>query len=137
MNYLFALPEIFLAVAGLVLLMVGVFLRADATNRIAWLTVLALIVAGVLLLWAPRPATQVAFGGLFVVDRFALFLKLLVLLGSALTVIMSLDYIARENMRRFEFPVLLLFATLLWIIGIPTFWLPANGIGPSPSGGGR
>ncbi len=112
MNYMLALPEIVLAAAGLALLMVGVFLRGETTERIAWLSVLVLIVTGVLLLWAPPPGTQTAFQGLYVVDRFARFLKVLVLLGSALTIIMSLDYIARENMRRFEFPVLLLFATL-------------------------
>ena len=112
MNYMLALPEIFLAVAGLALLMLGVFLRGETTERIAWLSVLVLIVTGALLLWAPPPAAQTAFQGLYVVDQFARFLKLLVLLGSALTIVMSLDYIARENMRRFEFPVLLLFATL-------------------------
>src|SRR5882672_170737 len=112
MNYMLALPEIFLAVAGLALLMLGVFLRGDATNRIAWLSVLALIVTSVLLLWSPSAATQTAFQSLYVVDQFAVFLKVLVLIGSALTIIMSLDYIARENMRRFEFPILLLFATL-------------------------
>jgi NADH-quinone oxidoreductase subunit N len=117
-----ALPEIFLAAAGLALLMLGVFLRGNSTERIAWLSVLVLVMTGALLLWptiqaamnpfisAPRPA--LAFGGLYVVDQFAVFLKSLVLLGSALTIIMSLDYIARENMRRFEFPILLLFATL-------------------------
>src|SRR5262249_43219256 len=112
MNYLFALPEILLAAAALALLMLGVFLRGETTERIAWLAVLALIVTRGVLVWAPPPGTQVAFQGLYVVDQFARFLKLLVLLGSALTIIMSLDYVARENMRRFEFPVLLLFATL-------------------------
>ena len=82
MNYLLALPEIFLAAAGLALLMLGVFLRGNSTERIAWLSVLALIVTGVLLLWAPPPGTQMAFQGLYVVDEFARFLKLLVLLGS-------------------------------------------------------
>jgi NADH-quinone oxidoreductase subunit N len=112
MNYMLALPEIFLAVAGLALLMLGVFVRGNPTERIAWLSVLAVIVTGVLLLWAPSTGTQTAFQGLYVVDQFARFLKILVLLGSALTIILSLDYVARENMRRFEFPVLLLFATL-------------------------
>ena len=125
MNYMLALPEIFLAAAGLALLMLGVFLRGNSTERIAWLSVLVLVMTGALLLWptiqaamnpfisAPRPA--LAFGGLYVVDQFAVFLKSLVLLGSALTIIMSLDYIARENMRRFEFPILLLFATLAYV----------------------
>ena len=112
MNYLSALPEIFLALAGLALLMLGVFDRGNATNRIAWLSVLALVVAGVLLIYGRPDGTITAFGNLFVVDRFALFMKLLVLAGAALAIIMSLDYIGREGMQRFEFPVLMLFATL-------------------------
>jgi NADH-quinone oxidoreductase subunit N len=112
LTYLPALPEIFLAVAGLALLVLGVFLRDDPTNRIAWLSVLALIVAGVLLFWDAPAGRVTAFGGSFITDPFALFFKVLVLIGSAFAIIMSLDYIARENMRRFEFPILILFATL-------------------------
>ncbi len=112
MTYLPALPEIFLAAAGLALLMLGVFLRGDPTDRIAWLSVLALVIAGFLLFRDPLAGPETAFGGFYVVDRFAVFFKVLVLVGSALAVIMSLDYIARENMRRFEFPILILFATL-------------------------
>ncbi len=65
---------------------------------------LALIVTGILLLWAPPAGTQTAFQGLFVVDQFGGFLKVLVLLGSALTIVMSLDYIERENMRAVRIP---------------------------------
>jgi len=110
--YLPALPEIFLALAAMALMMVGAFMRGDTTNKVAALSVLALVVAGVLLLWPPAGGTERAFGGLFVVDGFARFLKLLVLIGSALAIVMSVDYIARENMQRFEFPLLMLFATL-------------------------
>ena len=112
MTYLPALPEIFLAVASLALLMLGVFLRGDPTNRIAWLSVLALIVTGILLFWEPVSGTRTALGGFYVVDSFALFFKVLVLIGSALAIVMSLDYIASEKMQRFEFPILMLLATL-------------------------
>ena len=46
------------------------------------------------------------------VDQFARFMKWLVLIGSALAVIMSINYNAREGIERFEFPVLILFASL-------------------------
>ena len=39
-------------------------------------------------------------------------MKWLVLLGSALAIIMSINYNERENIQRFEFPVLILFASL-------------------------
>jgi len=55
---------------------------------------------------------QLAFGDLFVVDRFAIFMKLLVLAGSIFAIIMSEGYIRREGMARFEFPLLICMATL-------------------------
>jgi NADH-quinone oxidoreductase subunit N len=111
-NYMAALPELFLAAAGLALLMVGVFHRQDATPRIAWLSVLALIVTAVLVLRGGPAGNEAAFNNLYVIDRFAVFLKVLVLAASAFAIIMSLDYIRREGMQRFEYPVLILFATV-------------------------
>ena len=107
-----ALPEIFLAVAAMLLLMVGAFQRQDATRMISTLSVLVLAVTAGLVLFVEGDATVVTFSGLFVVDGFATFMKLLVLLGSALAIIMSLDFIEREHMARFEYPVLIVLATL-------------------------
>ena len=58
-----------------------------------------------------QTASATAFGNLFIVDRFSQFMKLLALGASALSILLSLDYIEREYMARFEFPVLMLFAT--------------------------
>ena len=103
--------EIWLAVAGMALLMLGVFRGKSSTRLIAGLTVGAFIVAFIAIAGdMARPGT--ALGGLFVVDEFAVFMKTLVLLGAGLTLIMSLGFIRRENMERFEYPVLVLFATL-------------------------
>lgn len=106
-----ALPEIFLAVAGMVLLMIGVFAppaRANAiTNNLALgalAVTLALIAAG--------PEQASAFGGMFVTNGFTVFMKSLVIVGSALAIIMSREFMAREEIARFEFPVLISFATV-------------------------
>ncbi|MEM7168898.1 MAG: NADH-quinone oxidoreductase subunit NuoN [Pseudomonadota bacterium] len=110
MNLQFALPEIFLALAAMTLLMIGVFQGSRSTRLVLMLAVASIVIAGVLVVAAPNGG--VAFGGLFVADDFSRFMKVLVLLGAALTMVMSLRYIERENMARFEFPILLLFATL-------------------------
>ena len=105
------LPEVFLASAAMLMLMVGVYRRKDNLRPIAWLAIAGLAVALVLvsLLAAGRSTT---FEGLFVVDYFAMFMKVLVLMGSALSILMSLGYAEREAMDRFEFPILMLFATV-------------------------
>ncbi|MGQ9365197.1 NADH-quinone oxidoreductase subunit NuoN [Azospirillum sp. ST 5-10] len=106
-----ALPEIFLAVAGMALLMLGVFRGDGATRPVAYLAVVAMLFAAILSLGLGE-ARVVTFNGLFVMDAFAVFMKILVLVASSLAVLMSLGYIEREQMKRFEFPVLMLFATL-------------------------
>jgi len=106
-----ALPEIWLAFAAMALLMVGVFSGNQSTRFLIWLSVLTLAVAFVLVLVGP-PDTAVTFSGMFLVDRFAVFTKSLVLIASALALIMSLGYLRSEKMERFEYPVLLVLATL-------------------------
>ena len=105
-----AMAELWFAVVGMALLMVGVFVGNHATRTIVWLTVLAFVVAGIMVEGGPEPGT--AFGGLIINDAFAVFMKLLVLIGGALTLILSLGYLRREAMERFEYPVLVVFATL-------------------------
>jgi NADH-quinone oxidoreductase subunit N len=111
MNWLSALPEMTLAGAAMALLLFGVFLPRERARLLGWLAVLALVAAMVLVIATPATGQQ-AFGGLFVVDRFARFMKLLALGASALSILLSLDYVEREHMARFEFPILMLFATL-------------------------
>ncbi len=105
------LAEIWLAVVGMVLMMIGVFRGSGSTRLIAGLAVGAFAVA-LIAVAGPLAEPTIAMGGLFIVDSFASFMKVLVLLGSGLTLILSLGFIRRENMERFEFPVLVLFATL-------------------------
>ncbi len=110
-NFLPALPEIFIALAGLALLLMGVFQKKDSTTSIGWLSVGVLAVAA-LLVWTAGVGKATAFDGLFVVDRFAGFVKLMVLLASGLTIVMSLSFLEKEQIGRFEYPVVTLFATL-------------------------
>ena len=54
---------------------------------------------------------RVGFYGMFVTDAFALFMKALVLIGSAVTILMGMRYNEEQGIARFEFPVLVLLAT--------------------------
>lgn len=111
-DYMLALPEIFLAGAGMALLLLGVFSKGTSVRPVAWLAVLALATATVLVIGVQPDGTVVGFNGLFVLDSFAVFLKVLILGGTAFGIVMSLGYLERENMARFEFPVLMVFAAL-------------------------
>lgn len=109
-DFLPALPEILMAAGAMALLMWGVFRRCDARETgIGAIGLLVLV--GALLVIEPNAAMQ-TFGGMFVVDGFTKFMKLLILLAAIAAIIMSFGYIRREKMDRFEFPVLIVLATL-------------------------
>ncbi len=110
-DLLASLPELWLACAGMALLMVGVFLRRDAATTVMILSVVTVAVA-LAILWVLRPDEGSAYGELFVNDDFTFFMKSLVLIGSLLAMVMSIGYAQREGMDRFEFPILMVFATL-------------------------
>ena len=113
-DFMAALPEVFLAMAALALLMLGVFQGDKAAREVAWLAVAALAVAFALVvspLHAHGPERQVALYGLFIVDGFGAFAKMLVLIGSALTLILAMRYNEREGIARPEYAVLVLLST--------------------------
>ncbi len=106
-----ALPELWLALAAMGILMLGVFRResADLANSLA---LLALAVAGGLVIWSTGEGRVAAFQGAFMVDSFARVMKVITLFGSAAAVTMSVHFMKAERIERFEFPVLILLATV-------------------------
>jgi NADH-quinone oxidoreductase subunit N len=109
MSWTLAMPEIVLAVAGLVILAVGVLPKRDTFFPTSMAVVGALLLAAVLVLGQEEGT---AFGGQYVADGFSAFMKLLVILGGALGLLLALDWNEREGLGRFEFSVLVLYATL-------------------------
>ena len=107
-----ATPEIFLACAGMVLLMIGVFRNSDSTALVSWLAVISFTIAAILVITHGGPVDEPAFFGMFVTSSFAQFAKILILLGSAVAIIMSNDFMKREQAERYEFHVLILYATV-------------------------
>jgi NADH-quinone oxidoreductase subunit N len=105
------LPEIVLAVGAMALLMLEVFRKDRADNSASWLAIALLLLAGLAVAWLP-PEKLVAFGGSFVVDGFARFLKILALVGSAAAILMSFDHLRLERAQKFEYPVLIVISTL-------------------------
>ncbi|MFZ0421553.1 MAG: NADH-quinone oxidoreductase subunit NuoN [Xanthobacteraceae bacterium] len=105
------LPEFVLGLGAMALLMLGVFRGEDSGRFVDVAAIVLLVVAGAVLIWLPA-GKLTTFGGSFVVDDFARFLKILALLGSAAAIAMSLDYVARERQQRFEYSVLVLLSTL-------------------------
>ncbi|HXQ84007.1 MAG TPA: NADH-quinone oxidoreductase subunit NuoN [Xanthobacteraceae bacterium] len=105
------LPEFVLGVGAMALLMLGVFRGAGTGRIVDGVAIALLLIAGVIVLLLPA-GTLTTFGGSFVVDQFARFLKILALIGSAAAIAMSLDYAKQERQQRFEYSVLIMLSTL-------------------------
>jgi len=118
-SLMIVLPEVTLAVCGLLLLMVGLINRTNAALVTGVLTILAFAVTGFVMLSPERlqyayggGLTTFAFGSMFVDDGFARFIKILLLASSALSLLMSFSYLDKAKIAKPEYPVLVLFATV-------------------------
>jgi NADH-quinone oxidoreductase subunit N len=107
-----SLPEAVLALGALILLMLGVFRAKDGRDWIISECAIAVLGLAFLLLFAGTGEKVVVFDGAFIDDAYGRYMKGLALIGSIVTLLLSLDYMRREKIDLFEFPILVLLATL-------------------------
>ena len=103
------LPEIFLALTAMGLLIVGVDRGNESTRVICWATATSFAIALVLLLGLNWDS-QVVLSGMFKLDQFAGFMKLTILIGLIASLALSVRYLQQEGIARFEYPILMSFA---------------------------
>jgi NADH-quinone oxidoreductase subunit N len=105
-------PEAVLTAGSLFALMLGAFGGGDKTLKaLSWVCAIILGLAGLTLLDDPA-GVQVAFDGLYIADAFSAFLKVLILGAAAASMLLALPYLSDAKTGRFEYPVLLMLATL-------------------------
>jgi NADH-quinone oxidoreductase subunit N len=105
------LPELVLAAGAMVLLIVGAYRGPQITRLVTALAVCLLIVVGTLEVMLPA-GKLMTFGGSFIVDDFARFLKILAIIGSTATLILSAEFLSDPSRRIFEYAILVLLSTL-------------------------
>ena len=106
-----AAPELLIALGAMAMLMVGVFKGDRSLKLLTWSSVGLFIVAIALVLQSPIERT-IAFNGMFIVDGFGSFLKVLVLIGAAASAILAVPFLEQNKIAKFEYPVLITLATL-------------------------
>jgi NADH-quinone oxidoreductase subunit N len=112
-NLVPVLPEIFLACAAMVLLVFGAYSKSESAFRfIIGVCVVVLALAMLLLTIPSADGRAVTFNGMFVSDPFAIFFKVLVLLASIMALVVSRGFLERQNTAKFEYGILILFATV-------------------------
>ncbi|WP_299132223.1 NADH-quinone oxidoreductase subunit NuoN [uncultured Amaricoccus sp.] len=106
-----AAPEVVLALFAMAALMWGAYSKREVGSPILWASTGLLVVLGLWVGFQPE-GTGSAFGGTFVSDGFARFAKVMVLFGAAAALAMSHDYLVKNELMKFEYPVLILLATV-------------------------
>jgi NADH-quinone oxidoreductase subunit N len=105
-----AYPEMLTAVGALVLLLIGVLTKRERSVAMTYVAVaLLVVVAAILLFW---PAEGIIFNGSFISDSFSRFMKVLVVGGSAFALMLALPSAREDGLNKFEYPVLVLLATV-------------------------
>src|SRR5580704_383345 len=104
------LPLIAVAVGAVVVLLAGVRLEDDDSEGLGFLTLVTLLAAFILTIFTIGQNT-LAFGGSLATDDYSAFFELTILVVSALTVAMSLEYVAKAALPGAEYYGLILFAT--------------------------
>src|ERR1700742_3564639 len=105
------MPEIVLAIGAMVLLMIGAYRGQGTTALVTALAVCLLVLVGVLELTLAA-GKLTTFGGSFIVDAFAKFLKIVALIGSIATLVLSAEFLSDPSRRIFEYSILVLLSTL-------------------------
>lgn len=106
------LPEIVLSVFALFALVGAAYAGKDKLGPLlVWVTSALMAAVGV---WIGMSGdgTNIAFNGMFVDDGFSRFAKVTILLSAAAVLLMSQEYMARRDLLRFEYPLLVALAAV-------------------------
>ena len=117
-DILVLMPEILLSIYAFAVLGLSAILPRSEARWIGYLSILGLLLLAVPLWTVGAPILRqpggavVAWGGMFVVDAFALFFKVLFLISALLTMLMSLRYLEIEGAQAGEYYALIMFAVV-------------------------
>jgi NADH-quinone oxidoreductase subunit N len=114
-NMSLLMPEILLTVLACLIFIVDIFVSKENKSILGWLGIAGLI--GIIFysfgLWGKN---EVVFSGMYAVDKFSVFLKILLMAVTAITFLISLRYLKVEDINMGEYYGLILTATLGMII---------------------
>ena len=116
---IFILPELFLSLVIMSLLMIGVFIK-KSFKLVNLLTILSLIFAVILVINQPSEV-NIIFNQSYIIDRLSIFMKVLTLLFCMFVLLLSKDYIKSNGIDKIEYPILILSATLGMILMISSY----------------
>ena len=116
---IYILPELFLSITIMFLLMLGVFIK-KSFKLVNLLTILSLIFAIILILNQPNEIIKI-FNESYIIDKLSIFMKVLTLLFCVFVLLLSKDYIKNNSIDKIEYPIIILASTLGMILMISSY----------------
>ncbi len=114
-EFIHGTPEVFLSLWAMAVLMVGVFQKRSEREGVYYMT-MAGILAALFMLYASAgdaPANYAyAFNDMFKVNPFTQLMKAIILIAVGAVFYMTFKHFPREQMNRFEYPVLMLISAV-------------------------
>tara|TARA_Y100000590_G_scaffold285204_1_gene320959 strand:+ start:1612 stop:3024 length:1413 start_codon:yes stop_codon:yes gene_type:complete len=113
------LPELFLSLAIMTLLMFGVFFKKSyrLVNIFSFFT----LIFAIALVLNQSEETIKIFGDSYIIDQLSIFMKVLTLLFCFFVLLSSKDYVKSNNIDKIEYPIIILSSTLGMILMISSF----------------
>jgi len=108
-SWLTLLPTLIVLGTALVVLLADLWTEGPDREGLGWIGIVGLLVAAVAsaTLWNTR---EVGFAGGYTIDRYTIFFNLIFALAGCLTLLMSMDYLERTDIKTGEYYALVLFA---------------------------
>jgi NADH-quinone oxidoreductase subunit N len=111
-NLRIIMPEISLAVFGLVVLLLGVFSPSQAKKDYLGYVSLGGVILALIFSVSLFGKTQSGFSGMVVADNYAVFFKAVFAIIGLLTILISIGYTSQQGIGMGEYYVLVLFSTI-------------------------
>ncbi len=116
---IYILPEIFLSLVLMTLLIIGVFIK-KSFKLVNSLTILSLSFAIALVINQPKDGIKI-FSNSYIIDEFSIFMKVLVLLFTLLILFASKEYLRINSIDKIEYPVIILASVLGMLLMISSY----------------
>ena len=115
-NFHSILPEFILFISGMLLLMYGAFIKNKNSSNLNILTLLTIFIASISLLLVPDKSSIAS--NTFINSLLTKYIKLFILILAFLVIYISSNYLKKNQIYFFEYPVLLIFSILGMLVMI-------------------
>ena len=113
------LPELFISVLVMITLMMGVFIKKSF--KLVYFSTIAGLIFSIVLVFNQIDVNQKIFNNSFIIDNFSTFMKILTLSFCVFVLILSKDYLKKNNIDKIKYPIIILSSILGMMIMISSY----------------